>query len=294
MTENFKLKAILPRISPLYPISANIVADSISESGIRLTTMELVFPRYILAEFNTHRALSKNSSSSRAIPTRRQVESVLQDPVFPVRWGKNKSGMQADEENMSPEDIAVAKLIWLDMVHYVAERCQKLADMGLHKQWASRPLEPFTTMKLVVSGTTFDNLFNLRDHSDAQDEIAHLAQAMKLAMNDSEPKLLREGEWHLPYIEEGDKLTLELKDLLKVSAARCARTSYKTQHGVTSSLEEDLVMFNRLTYGMKFDEENPFHASPTEHQATPRMDALPSNFQGWQQLRKDIEAGQFF
>jgi hypothetical protein len=300
MIEKFQLKADLQPLPAGYPISAKIVADSISEVGIRLTTLELVFPRYILAELNTHRATSKNSSSSRAIPTKKQIQAILDNPVFPVRWGKNQAGMQAAKENLTGEDLAKAKLIWLDMVHYVGEKCQELTDLGLHKQWASRPLEAFTTMKVVLSATEFNNLFLLRDHNDAQDEIAHLAQAMKIAMNGSEPKLIKVGEWHLPYISDEDKSNLSLSKQLKVSASRCARTSYKTQHGVTSTLDEDTKMFDRLTYGMKFGEENPFHASPTEHQATPWIHSpekfrlnLFSNFNGWTQFRKIIENGSF-
>lgn len=49
-------------------ISARIIADSLNEHGNRLTTFILTFPRIVLAEFNTHRMISKNSASSRAIP----------------------------------------------------------------------------------------------------------------------------------------------------------------------------------------------------------------------------------
>ena len=41
--------------------SAKIILDSLAQNGHRLTTMEVVFPRYILAEFNTHRQFSRNS-----------------------------------------------------------------------------------------------------------------------------------------------------------------------------------------------------------------------------------------
>ena len=47
---------------------ANVVADSVSEDGYRLTTMVVNMPRIILAEFNTPRVFSRNSASTRAIP----------------------------------------------------------------------------------------------------------------------------------------------------------------------------------------------------------------------------------
>ena len=56
---------------------ARIVLDSISPAGDRLTTMEVRMHRFVLAEFNTHRVFSRNSASSRAIPTYTRVRSVL-------------------------------------------------------------------------------------------------------------------------------------------------------------------------------------------------------------------------
>lgn len=293
MHKNLQIKAELPPLPADYPISAEVVADSISPAGHRLTTLELVFPRYILAEFNTHRAFSRNSSSSRAIPTVKQLSNIYDHPVYPVRWGKNKSGMQAAKENLEGQDLEKATQIWNEMRDFVAQKCAELAKLQLHKQWASRPLEAFTTMKVLVSATDFDNFFYLRDHSDAQEEIAYLAQFMKTALSKSTPALLLPGEWHLPYILPGDYDTYALPDLQKISAARSARTSYKTQHGVTSTLGEDLEMFGRLTYGIDQHQDNPFHASPTEHQATPCSGEeifKPTNFTGWTQFRRIVEA----
>jgi len=53
-----------------------------------LITFELIMPRIILAEFNTHRAFSRNSASSRAIPAKKMIESVATDPFIPVAWMK--------------------------------------------------------------------------------------------------------------------------------------------------------------------------------------------------------------
>ena len=58
-------------------ISANVICDSINEQGVRLTTFEIEYPRFILAELNTHRQLSRNSSSSRAIPIQNILHSYL-------------------------------------------------------------------------------------------------------------------------------------------------------------------------------------------------------------------------
>ena len=57
-------------------IKAEIVGDSLSPQGNRLISVLCTFPRIILSEINTHRMLSKNTSSSRAIPFNKMVESV--------------------------------------------------------------------------------------------------------------------------------------------------------------------------------------------------------------------------
>lgn len=292
--KKWDLKTELPPLPAGYPISANIVLDSISEQGVRITTLELVFPRYVLAEFNTHRVISKNASSSRAIPTKKLISNTLENIVEPVRYGINKPGMQAAKENLEGSAWVEARGIWLSMAKIVAQGCTRLAELGLHKQWASRPLEWFSTIKVVMTATEFDNFFLLRDHFEAQDEICYLAQAIKVAMNKSTPQLIKHGEWHLPYVSKEELEEIGLSNALKVSASRCARTSYRTVHGVTSTLEEDVAMFARLVHDVD-DPENPFHASPTEHQATPNKDNLGlwGNFNMWEQHRKWIEKKMF-
>jgi hypothetical protein len=131
----------------------------------------------------------------------------------------------------------------------------------------------------------------------AQDEICYLVQAMKTAMNNSTPEKLNPGQWHLPYISNNDLEKLGLENALKVSAARCARISYRVEHGVTSSLDDDLAMFNRLVPSNVHSKDDPFHASPTEHQATPDSEeilidtpgVLHGNLRSWNQYRKFIE-----
>lgn len=67
-------------------IQAKIIADSLSPQGHRITTMQVTFPRMILAELNTHRLFSRNSASSRAIPFEKMVKSVQENPFIPTVW----------------------------------------------------------------------------------------------------------------------------------------------------------------------------------------------------------------
>ena len=92
--------------------AARILADSLAPSGVRLTTFEVRFPRFILAEWNTHRMLSRNAASSRAVPVRKLLEQVETEPFVPEYWGANRPGMQATEE-LSERDAADARATWL-------------------------------------------------------------------------------------------------------------------------------------------------------------------------------------
>ena len=268
-------------------IKAKVIADSISEHGCRLTTMEVRFHRFILPEFNTHRAFSRNFSSSRAIPTPKLIEQVRSNPATPLHWGKNQAGMQAKVEL---ENTDTAKFIWENAAKSAADYATLLHNEGVHKQVVNRLIEPFLHITGIVSSTDFDHFFALRDHPDAQPEIQALARAMKEAISKSEPKLVGFVDWHLPYIRDEER-GLSPHLLRKISAARCCRVSYLKHDGTSASIEDDIALCDRLLAS------NPIHASPFEHQATPDTKwgsvwmylPMHGNFQGWMQYRKLIE-----
>lgn len=262
-------------------IKASVIADSVHpETGTRITTFELVYPRFIHSEFMTHRVFNRNASSSRAIPTAKFIEQVRNEPVMPSHWGKNQKGMQAFEE-LSEDQRSDAIFIWEQAASSVATYAEMLRRGQVHKQIVNRILEPFTHIRVVVTSTSWANFYGLRDHKDAQPEIRELAQAMRKAHEESVPSKLIQGHWHLPYITANDRFAAYdfckhnriTRDepsgaevyglLLKVSAARCARASYNNFEGRPSTIEEDLGLFAKLV------ENQPIHASPTEHQATP-------------------------
>lgn len=262
-------------------IKASVIADSVHpETGTRITTFELVYPRFIHSEFMTHRVFNRNASSSRAIPTAKFIEQVRNEPVMPSHWGKNQKGMQAEEE-LTPLEIVDATFAWKQAATSAAIYAEILRRGQVHKQIVNRILEPFTHIRVVVTSTSWANFYGLRDHEDAQPEIRLLAQAMKKAHEKSVPQKLKKGDWHLPYIRSIDcanaynhckyqRITRDepsneeiLGLLLKVSAARCARASYNNFEGKPSTISDDLNLFAKLV------EKQPIHASPTEHQATP-------------------------
>lgn len=292
-------------------ITAKVIADSISPQDVRMTTMEIEYPRFILAELNTHRMLSKNSASSRAIPVKTMHEHIQNSPAEPVWWGKNQPGMQAKEE-LTGTKYTDAKFLWdrarQDALHWAWAMADRV---GLHKQIANRVTEPWMTMKTVISGTEWKNFFWLRAHADAQPEIHELAIKMWDAYNKSTPTRLYPGEWHVPYVNSyrhfsdsdlrycdanNQEITAEQAKI--ISASCCAQVSYRKND---DSYEKAEKIFDQLI------NSQPCHASPVEHQATPmRTDALKSweagvthcdrnqqmwsgNLRGWVQHRKLIQ-----
>lgn len=259
-------------------ITAKIICDSVSPDGVRITTLEIEYPRFIHGEFMTHRSLSKNSSSSRAIPIQKMLDQIEINMAIPIYWGKNKSGMQAVEE-VSKFDEAKSVLNWERSFNYTKERVLDMVEDGLHKQVPNRLTEPFQMMKVVVTGTDWDNFFNLRIHKDAQPEICMLAYKIYKAMEESKPQKLLQGQYHLPYVcnsyeisEEGfpildtlaycteDNKLLSLEDAIKISASCCAQVSYRN---ADMSLEKADKIFNMLI------KSDVLHASCFEHLATP-------------------------
>lgn len=266
---------------------AKVIKSSIGvNGGPILTTLQLRYPRFIHAEFLTHRVFSRNASSSRAIPVKKMLAQVWNDPAGPIHWGKNQAGMQA-RETLAGWRLKVAKSLWNLAGKAMCAAVWGLDKIGLHKQVANRLLEPWQFISVIVTATEWDNFFALRDHPDAQPEIKALAVAMKMAMNECVPQTLAHGQWHLPYVASSEECDFDTDTQLKISAARCARVSYLTHEGRTPSVKADKELHDKLVGG------DPIHASPIEHQAKYVGKVVPkhlrSNLQGWVQYRKVFE-----
>lgn len=296
-------------------ITAKIIADAISPDGVRLTTMELKYPRMIHSEFMTHRAFSRNASSSRAVPVEKMIAAVEKDPAKPSRWGVHAKGMQ-DGGEMTAFGIRRAHDDWMAACRDALVHAKRMvhAPERASKQIINRILEPYAHITVLVTATEWANFFALRNHEAADPTIQELAQKMHTAYGASTPAPLEHGQWYLPYIADGDieEVALwalgtrpqglpmdELEDLVtdlccRISAARCARVSYLNHDGSKPDVAADLELFSKLMI------EQPLHASPAEHQATPdqkwtyghpddgewQNKALHGNFVGWMQYRK--------
>lgn len=259
--------------------SAKILADSVGPIfNIRLTTMEVKFPRFILAEFNTHRMLSRNFASTRAIPTKKLIEQVMTSPYIP-EFGKNKPGMSSTEL-LSPEDQEYSEYLWLKGRDHAVETAQELMRKDAHKQFVGRLLEPYLWTTGIVSATDWANFFALRTHKDAQPEFQKLANLMLDVYKKSTPKEVPYDSWHLPLVFDEDRKQFNLEQLIQISVGRCARVSYLTHDGKRDP-QEDIKLHDKLLFNQ------PVHASPGEHaaQATFSKDYC-GNFKGWRQYRK--------
>lgn len=276
--------------SPL-PYEAGILADSTAK-GVRLTTFVVNFPRIVLAEFNTHRVFSRNSASSRAIPVKKRIEAIREDPYVPLVFGKNKRGMQSTEA-LDKQGQDAAYKAWMDARDDALTHATTLADLGVHKQFANRILEPFAWHTVIVTSTEWDNFWALRNSPDAQPEIAIAAANMENLYKASKPRKLRAGQWHLPLCTEEEILYAHSHDhapIVARCAARCARVSYET-HGKKQDPKADAALYERLvTKG---------HMSPLEHPAQVGLGREVGKFVGnfrspWIQFRKTVPGEAVF
>lgn len=355
-------------------ISARIVADSVSPQGHRITTFVLTYPRIIHAEVMTHRMFSRNAASSRAIPFKKMVEDIENDPFIPIAWQKDHKGMQGSEYITDQKIIDFKSGVWLQARNEAIKRAkelnsnltkyksiddyEELEGTGVTKQLCNRLLEPFQWYTCLVTATEFDNFYELRcpkfvnEHEEGEDisfsrkdfikklkeryptnweielkdffgienntneewfslsesgaeiHIQALAEAMWDAQNESVPKELKAGEWHIPFgdnMDEHDMFhTLNLGDVkrwgidsfrkelnkakIKIATARCARLSYMT-FDREIDYEKDVKLHDQLLESK--------HFSPFEHcakcmddveyesfhkgQFVPSMDEIPED-----------------
>jgi len=284
-------------------IIARAICDSIGKHSPRLLTIFTRSPKFIHQESLRHRKIyihdnlgldpdfSLSVSSARAIPFNKLLEEA-RDPTkyaHPVKWGTEQKGMSpGDELQGDPKELA--QILWDRAANMAANAAESLNATGVHKSITNRLIEPFIHVNALFTATEpgWLNFFGLRLDAAADPTLRALAEACWKVWNESQPKKLNPGEWHLPYVDEQTKKEIEddfISDYvreteeppnsapieaigsdlyIKISVARCARLSYQSfETGKRSTIEEDLKLYQRLIGSL------PIHASPAEHQATP-------------------------
>ncbi len=315
-------------------INAVVVADSINPYGNRITSLLVTMPRIILAEFNTHRMFSRNTSSSRAIPFNKMVEAVQNNPFIPIAWQKDHKGMQGNEYYTNEVDIQANIIRWNAAKERAIKYTIGLNEQGVTKQLCNRLLEPFQWCTSLVTATEYDNFFNLRcpvyevsiegfgiqhfkskldlinavheselekygeldtlgwlqlNKGKAEIHLMELAECMWDAINESTPKELKPGQWHIPF---GDNISMSILDQheiankfpdikskedlkIRIATARCARVSYTVvgEEGKEPNYENDIKLHDRLAASS--------HWSPFEHCAkVPTEDEYRNSYRG--------------
>jgi len=249
-------------------INAQIVADSKNEFGQRITSFILTYPRIIHAEMMTHRMFSRNAASSRAIPASKMIEKVENNPFIPIKFQKHHSGMQGTEY-FEGKDHETARDLWLSSKDMALIHAKEMLDFGVTKQIINRTLEPYQWYTALFTATEWENFFALRADEPAEIHIQDLAFKMLEEYNNSEPKQLKAGEWHIPFGDNMDVEKLaniaplpnsshtEFEDLkVKIATARCARVSYENFDG-SDDYQKDINLHDRLA--------SMGHWSPFEH-----------------------------
>lgn len=288
--------------------NCKIVADSLNTFGNRITTFKLTYPRIVHAELMTHRMFSRNAASSRAVPVKKMIESVKNNMFTPLTIQKAHKGMQGSEY-FEGEELKQAKQLWIESAELTLQQADKMEKFGITKQLINRILEPYQYYQVIVTATEFENFFKLRcpqyedisgnlyrskkdfiklrpeakhdslfywlskNKSQADIHIQAIAELMWDAMNESTPRQLKAGDYHIPFGNNIDldrimesypegtikALNMTLPEVKKaIAIARCARISYLNFEG-KDDYQADIKLYNIL-------KENG-HASPFEHVA---------------------------
>lgn len=267
-------------------IKAKIILDSVSAvTGSRLTTFEIEYPRIVHSELMTHRMLSRNAASSRAIPFDKMLQQLN---GIPSRFGQANKGMQDKGENYNsivfgwPQEYEgnvgspawYAEQAWEEAKQHAIFYSKAFHEAGYHKQIVNRLTETFQIMKTVVSATEWNNFFWLRCDEAADPTIAELAFKMKEVYDNNVPQVLQAGEWHLPYVykdinkwhelayyldeAKSRELEITLEEAIKVSCARTCAVSFRN---VDYGLEKSEEVYQKLISDSKI------HGSALEHAA---------------------------
>lgn len=341
---------------------AKVVLHSVGPAGIPLISVAATYPRFIHAEFMTHRDRARNAASSRAIPWKRQSKvactmqempkgaipigigefseigldpaaryhyyipkcmysMVMSDPVVPIEFGREQSGMQSGAA-LEGVELREAMTTWMEARNSAVGYADRLAKLGVHKSLCNRLTEPFMWITVLYTSTEWRNFFRLRCHPKAEVHFQLIAGMMREAISKSVPQVLGAGEWHLPYLTDEERETLKTvsgrdwcasktmpimyyptdfmtEDELwertrieywkRVSSGRCARLSYLTHEGVRDT-SEDVRLCGDLIKPPGDELEEVMHASPLEHVAEAGSDGSIRSgpFRGWKQFRKEF------
>lgn len=255
-------------------------------SKTKMISFLVDFPTVLLAELRTHRILTQGSlyehvelndfnlsaNSARAIPASNYLEKVLNHPFIPI-WTKQQKGMSGGE--LDPKIGEEATSLWLSNLENpvynndTAWTYRMISELKIHKQNVNRLLAPYAWTTCIISGTEWDNFWNLRLSPDTQPEFREIALMLKKLYDNAD---WSKNKYHIPFqdiiennytqslIDIGLKVESEewYRYLMKISASMCAKLSYDTQNK-EDTLEKHLERADMLIKNK--------HWEPFSHQA---------------------------
>lgn len=319
---------VLPRTKTT-KISCRLELASVNSiTGDILYTFIQVFPRIILAEINTHLVAGKNTASSRAIPTLKQLKRVLFDPFVPYKFGTYKSGMQAGPD-LTGWRLGLARQLWLlaRWPALVIALLTYLWPLRLAKQISNRLVEQWMWVEQIWTATDVKNEMLQRNHPHAEPHYQELARQKANIIryietwltckqltpewdpnNDADLagtdllnvwnrcQFLLPGQWHLPFVglwarvaPTGFSERYAREKIEELKQVSAGRCAWVSYYMPGSDSKKMENFMSAINTYSKLADSDPKHLSPLMHQGTP----LPVSFRcgnlvGFLQFRKEI------
>lgn len=265
---------------------------------VKVLTFVGLVPKIILAQINTHRTLSKNAASSRAIPFFKNIMNIIENPYLPF-FTKNKKGMQGDLVDDKDEYLSYLEKhisLFFQILDFIKE------DTDWHKQNINRYVEPFVLVPVVITGNVgiggyaWDQFVYLRTSEAAQSEIGVVASFVQKCIQDN--KIFVKRKVHAPiYVidKKGD-----LESLFYDAIFYLKNDHLKPDHRIMEfiSVFGSIARVSTMTSAKSIDEDYNLalrlykerHMSPFEHVLLYKSkNKFFSNIKGYMSYRYVLE-----
>jgi thymidylate synthase ThyX len=287
-----------------------ILAKSTSWTNIIVCTFLVKIPTCLLAELRTHRLMrwsdtdfSLNANSDRAIPIKTKLKMMEKERYEPVVSTANR-GMMAIE-NVDIDTERVLKGFYGQAGDRAIKSVKAMSDFNASKQYANRPLMPYTYSECLLSGDQFawQDFFRQRTTAQTDPSFRKIAKEMQELYLDTEPVFLNIDEWHFPFDDILSNYEIDKRLIISMSCS--ARISYdidknedyqkhfsRTQRCIN---DEHVSIAEHQFKVPSFEEVQFFNKtfSVVENEMKISTGKYFSNVNGWIMLRKMIEWGEF-
>lgn len=251
--------------------TAEVILDSISEEGHRITTVKVIYPHAVHKDMLRHRCMNRNVESFRAQPPEKLIKALRSGHAFkPDVFAKRTQGMGQSVEEVQGAEVAAQ--MWDAHVLKTCALAGEFIKMDVAKQQVNFLLQDLCPLTEIITATDWSNFYALRTELKgdgtpvARPEVYKTAVAIRDVIEASRPTIrthhipmLTSDEWSGERVVAIDDASLDF--LVGVSAGRCAKISYGDYDW---TLEDRQIGYDR---SRKLLEHG--HMSPFEQQARP-------------------------